>query len=219
MQSSDSGNSNPASSTPKHDPFSAIRQGNFRLYWSGNLLAIVGMQMQGAAVSWEIYQRTDSKMALGWVGFVQVVPVLSFALLAGHVADRFDRKVVLMIALATSGLASLGLAVTSFFQWPILAMYLCLFFLGSARAFLQPAKNSFLPQLVPRALFSNAVTWSLGGFQLASIAGPVLCGSILAWLGRPYIVYLIEATAAVLFSALLMLVRRRGSAAVQGHDS
>jgi MFS family permease len=196
------------SSTPEHDPYAAIRFANFRLYWLGNLIGVVGLQMQAAALIWEIYDRTHSKLALGWVGLVQVIPVLSLALLAGHVADRIDRKKILMAALALSGLASLGLACVSFFQIPVGATFACLFLTGIARAFQQPAKSSFLPQIVPREHFSNAVTWSLGGFQLASVMGPALGGWVLALSGYPFVVYLIEATAAAIFIALLVGVRR-----------
>ncbi len=200
-------------SAPQHDPYAAIRFGNFRLYWIGNLIATLGLQMQAAALIWEVYDRTGSKLALGWVGLVQVIPVLSLALLAGHVADRIDRKKILMAALALSGLASLGLALVSFCQIPVAAMFACLFFTGIARAFQQPAKSSLLPQIVPREHFSNAVTWSLGGFQLASVMGPALGGWVLAISGYAYVVYLLEALAAAIFAFLLLGVRRSEVAA------
>jgi MFS family permease len=193
----------------KHDPYAAIRDGNFRRYWIGNLVATLGLQMQAAGLIWEIYHRTESPLDLGLVGLVQVIPVLSLALFAGHVADRVDRKLVLIGALALGGLCSLGLASASFFELPVAFMYGFLFFIGVARAFLQPAKNSLLPQIVPRAHFSNAVTWSLGGFQLASVAGPALGGWLL-WLtdNRAYTVYLLEVVAVTVFITLLTGVKR-----------
>jgi MFS family permease len=198
-----------AQAAAPHDPFGAIRAGNFRRYWLGNLVATLGLQMQSAGLIWEIYHRTESAFDLGLVGLVQVIPVLSLALFAGHVADRVDRKLVLTGALALTGLCSLGLAGASFFELPVGCMYGLLFFIGVARAFLQPAKNSFLPQIVPREIFSNAVTWSLGGFQLASVAGPALGGWLL-WLtdGRAYVVYLSEVAAVVAFIVLLSGVKR-----------
>jgi MFS family permease len=217
MQLIDPGDSPSPSSTPEHDPYAAIRLGNFRRYWIGNLIATLGLQMQAAALIWEVYDRTGSKLALGWVGLVQVIPVLSLALLAGHVADRTDRKTILMAALALSGLASLGLALVSFFQIPVIAIFTCLFLTGVARAFQQPAKSSFLPQIVPREHFSNAVTWSLGGFQLASVMGPALGGWVLALSGYAYVVYLLEALAATVFIVLLVGVRR--SEAPVPHES
>jgi MFS family permease len=145
------------------------------------------------------------------VGLVQVIPVLSLALLAGHVSDRRDRKWVLIGAVTLSGLASLGLAAVSFFEWHVGVMFVFLFLIGVARAFQQPAKSSLVPQLVPREVFSNAVTWNLGGFQLASVAGPALAGWVLAEFGQASVVYLFQASAATLFVLLLLGVHRTQS--------
>jgi MFS family permease len=201
----------------QHDPYAALRCKNFRRYWIGNLVATLGMQAQAAALIWEIYDRTESYFSLGLVGLVQVIPVLTLALFAGHVADRIDRKRVLIGALALSGLCSLGLAATSFFQLDVLTMYVLLFFVGVARAFQQPAKNAFLPQIVEREQFANAVTWSLGGFQLASVAGPALGGWLLWLADSAYVVYLVEVAAATTFIALLAGVRRTQASPV--HES
>ncbi len=195
----------------EHDAYAAIRRDNFRRYWIGNVLSILGRQMQTVTVVWEVYRRTGDPFDVGLVGLVQVIPVLSLALVAGHVADRFDRKWVLAAAMALSGIASLGLAAVSYFEWPIAATFGCLFLLGISRAFQQPAKNALVPQLVPRAIFSNAVTWNLGGFQLASVVGPALGGWTLALFDHAYVVYLINVAAALAFVVLLVGVRRRAS--------
>ncbi len=202
---------------PAHDPYAAVRLGNFRRYWIGNLVSILGMQMQSATVVWEVYKRTGDPFAIGLVDLVQVIPVLSLALLAGHVADRADRRLMLMSAVTISGLASLGLALVSFYQWHITALFGCMFLIGIARAFQQPAKNSLMPQLVPREVFPNALTWNLSGFQLASVVGPALGGWMLAWFGYAYVVYLLQAAAAMLFLALL--TRVAGTAAVAPHQA
>lgn len=207
MQITNPDDSSHAAGRP-HDPYAAIRTGSFRRYWIGNLVATLGMQAQAAALIWEIYNRTSSPLALGMVGLVQVIPVLSLALFAGHVADRVDRKWVLIGALALSGLCSLGLAAASFFHLDVAFMYGLLIFIGVARAFQQPAKNSLLPQIVPREHFSNAVTWSLGGFQMASVAGPAVGGWLLWLMGSAYVIYLLEALAAGTFIALLTGVQR-----------
>ena len=78
----------PADPLAAHDPYAAIRLANFRRYWLGNLVSVLGMQMQSVTVGWEIYKRTDEVFYLGMIGLVQVIPVFSLALLAGHVADR-----------------------------------------------------------------------------------------------------------------------------------
>ncbi|MGD9720603.1 MAG: MFS transporter [Pirellulales bacterium] len=207
MPPTESDASPPDDPPPAHDAYAVIRLPNFRRYWLGNLVSVLGMQMQSVTVGWEIYQRTGKVFYLGLIGLVQVIPVFSLALIAGHVADRLDRKRVLMAALALSGLASLGLAAVSYFQLPVAGMFVCLFLVGVARSFLQPAKSSFLPQLVPRSIFSNAVTWSLGAFQLASVAGPALAGASVYALGYVQI-YLAQATAALFFITMLARVQR-----------
>ena len=194
-----------------HDAYAAIRRGNFRRYWTGNLLSIIGMQMQSVTVVWEVYKRTNDPFSVGLVGLVLVVPVLSLALVGGHVADRFDRKRVLACALSLNVAASLGLAAVSFFEWHIAGLYGCLFLIGVARAFQQPAKSSLLPQLVPRHVFANAVTWNLGGFQLAAAIGPALGGLTLATFGHAYVAYLLQAAAGASFIVLLSGVRRQPS--------
>jgi MFS family permease len=165
--------------------------------------------MLTVTVVWEVYKRTGDPFDVGLVGLVQVIPALSLALWAGHVADRFDRKQVISWAMLLSVAASLGLAAVSYYQWPLWGTYASLFLLGINRAFMQAAKNSFVPELVPRSLFSNAVTWNLGGFQLASVAGPALGGFTLAMFGHAYVVYLINAAAATAFVLLLVGLKRR----------
>jgi len=208
MQPSDPARDQPEQADDPHDPYAAVRVANFRRYWIGNMLSIVGFQMQGATVVWEVYSRTNDVFAIGLVDLVQVVPVLSLALFAGHVADRMDRKRVLMSAIGLALVASLGLALVSYNQWHISGVYGCMFLIGIARAFVQPAKSSLLPQLVPRAIFSNAVAWNLSGFQLASVAGPALGGWALAWFGYAWVVYLLQAASAALFIGLLTRVER-----------
>ena len=77
---------------PEHDPYAALRERDFRLFLSGNFLWVLGFKMQTVAVGYEVFQRTGSPLALGLVGLVQILPVLALALIAGHVADRFDRR-------------------------------------------------------------------------------------------------------------------------------
>src|SRR5262245_12309672 len=83
-----------------HDRYAVLRLTNFRRFWIGNIVSILGLQMQSVTVVWEVYRRTGRPFDVGLVGLVQVIPVLSLALLAGHVADRIDRRLVLIGALA-----------------------------------------------------------------------------------------------------------------------
>jgi len=193
----------------KHDPYAALRSRDFSLFLVGSMLGTVGAEMQSVAVGWELYERTDSALALGWVGLVQALPVIVLALPAGNVADRFARRSIVIATQATMLLASLGLMMTSFRHGPVGWMYLCLFITGVAGAFSFPARWALLPELVPRSLFHNAVTWRSSGWQVAAVIGPALGGvGIGFWKDAAY-VYLSDALFSVAVLACLVALRAR----------
>lgn len=110
---------------PRHDPYAAFRVRDFSLYMSGNLLSLIGRQMLAVAVEWEIYARTHSATALGLVGLVIAIPVVSLSLPAGHLADRISRKHIIIVSQLLSFITSLALALVSLKHlampaWPIL---------------------------------------------------------------------------------------------------
>jgi MFS family permease len=203
----------------RHDPYAALKIPSFRYFAIGNVLFVIAYQMQAVAVGWEIYDRTRSPMALGWVGLVEFLPVLVLGLAAGHVADRFDRKRVVMLCVAIVALASICLALISVFHWPVLAIYGTLLVIGIGRAFQQPAKASLLPQIVPLELFSNAVTWMTGGFHLASVMGPALGGMIIWLAGGTLAVYVSAAVCVWIFVLCLLRVSHRHYARTQESPS
>src|ERR1700722_17296323 len=82
----------------RHDPYAAIRLSGFRLYSLGWVPAVLGDQMQSVAIGWVLFERTHRAITLGWVGLMQALPVISLALVAGQIADRFDRRRVVQIA-------------------------------------------------------------------------------------------------------------------------
>src|SRR5207237_3036017 len=100
-------------SSKQHDAYAAWRLPSFRRYFAGNMILILGWQMQKVAIGWEIYERTHSAMALGYAGLAQFLPQALFMLFAGHITDTFNRKRVLMAALGFNTLAAVGLAVNS----------------------------------------------------------------------------------------------------------
>jgi len=102
------------SSHHPHDPYQALRYRDFRLLLSGNLIASLGNQMLGLAIGWELYTRTNSALALGYVGLVQVIPVLLLALVTGHIADQYDRKKIVICAQLVLAASSLVLAALSY---------------------------------------------------------------------------------------------------------
>lgn len=200
-----------------HDPYSALRYRDFRLALLGGFLLNIGSQMQTVAVGWELYERTGSAMALGWVGLVQFLPMILLTVPAGHLADRMDRRRMLIAAQSLLAVASLGLMFLSLTQGDVRWMYLCLGVGGVARAATNPAGASLWPLLLPRESYSNAVTWKTTSFHLASTVGPALGGLLIGWLHRPAVVYAFDATLTLLCVGCIGVVRPR--AAEQSRDT
>lgn len=198
----------------KRDAYAALRVRDFRLFLSGNLLSVLGAQMQTTAVGWQLYERTNSKLALGMVGLVQVVPILGLALPAGQTADRFDRRKILMSATTLAVIASLGLgAVGTWASANVMLIYVCLFLNGLARAFQGPARSSLMPQLVPDQIFSNAVSWHVSGFELSSMAGPAIAGWLIYLLGGVTPVYAFAGLGSLINFVMLATLTKRSYAA------
>jgi MFS family permease len=166
---------------PRHDPYAALRYGNFLLFSAGWLFSVVGHHMVSTALGWEVYDRTNSKLALGWVAGIQVLPLFLLALPAGRWADVFDRRRIIAISAVGAAICSLGLAMLSYKPNSVPWMY---GILGLNAAFLvigRPARSSLLPLIVPPSVFANAVTWNSSFFQLATMGGPALAGLVVAW--------------------------------------
>ena len=174
---------NPEASPPFVDApdsgYAVLRNRDFLRYLIGRFAASFGQQMFNTAIGWEIYDRTHSAFNLGLVGLTQIVPIFLLTLPAGHLADNFNRKRIIMWMTVVVALTNLGLATISGLGAPVAWIYLCLFVTASARTFLWAATASFLPQLVERRSISRAINWSSGSFQLSAILGPVSAGAIL----------------------------------------
>lgn len=175
---------------PLHDPYASLRFRDYRLFLIGDVSSSIGQQMQSVAIGWELYERTGSAMVLGVVGLVQALPIVVLTLPAGHVADRFDRKRVVLMTQLMLAFCSIGLAVLSLTQGAISLVYACLLFIGVARAFNQPARSALLPSLVPIKVLNNAVTWKSSSFQIACAIGPALGGLAIALFHSASLVYL-----------------------------
>ncbi|HKE05048.1 MAG TPA: MFS transporter [Blastocatellia bacterium] len=198
----------------KRDAYAALRVRDFRLFLSGHLLSVLGVQMQTLAAGYQLYEKTNSKLALGMVGLVQIVPMLGFALPAGQAADRFDRRKTLMSATTLAMIAASGLAAVSMWAGAnVPLIYACLFLSGLARAFQGPARSSLMPQLVPYQIFSNAVSWNVSGFELSSMVGPALAGWLIYLLGGVTPVYVFAGLGSVIYFVMLATLTKRSYAA------
>jgi MFS family permease len=197
------------------DPYAVLRNRDVALYLIARFVASLGQQMLTVAVGWELYERTHSALALGLVGLTQMGPMVLFTLPAGHAADNYERKRIILLTTLALAFASLGLTLISAFKADVFWIYCCLFAAGTARTFLWPASSAFLPQLVSRQEFSKAVTWSSGSFQLSSVVGPAAGGGLIALTHHAAPVYAINAAAGLICLLLIGLVRRRHVVAVK----
>ena len=195
--------------SPRHDALAALRFRDFRLYMLGNFITTLGQQMVNVAIGWELYQRTRNPLALGGVGLAQIIPVMLFAVFGGQLADQRDRQRIVTATQGLLALGALGLALLSYNHGSLVLIYVCLFIIGTARAFNGPAASALMPQTIPPAAFSNAATWSSSAWQLASVLGPALGGLLLALNGAAGPIYLLNAVGALVFGGLVALIRPR----------
>jgi MFS family permease len=169
-------------------PSSVFGYQGFRRYWTAQLCAVLASQMQMVAVGWQVYALTQRPLDLGFVGLVQFFPVLLFSLVAGHVADRYERRWILILCLSLDVLCALLLLILTLSgntnKGPILAV---LFLVGLARAFQFPASSALLPNLVPSHQFAKVAALTSSARQAATIVGPALGGVLYAF--GPTVVY------------------------------
>ena len=191
-----------------------LRQHVFLRFWFTRLAGTAANQMLMVAVGWQMYELTGSAWDLGLVGLYQFAPVLLLTLVAGYVADRFNRAKIVALAMACQWLVAVILALTSFnvstvsngahSGWLSRELLLALsVVLGLARAFQMPAQQSLIALLVPAPLLPRAMAFSASGMQAAVIAGPALGG--LLFVAGASVVYL---TCALLFTVGIALALR-----------
>lgn len=164
-----------------NEPYAAWRIPDFRNLLLGRLIFLMGTQAQAMALGWEIYVRTDDPFSLGLVALVKGIPMILFTLPAGVMADRFNRRKIMMICLSGATLTSLALAWASYQQGALWILFLLLFVDSTFMRLTTPAGASVMPLLLPLHLLENGVKWSSIVFQSTSLIGPALGGFILAW--------------------------------------
>lgn len=186
---------------PGSSPYAAFRHPGFRGFALGGLLIQTGAAAQSVAIGWEMYQRTDSVLALGWVGLAQALPMMLMTLPAGYWADRHPRRRILALGMAGTTLTSLALAVFSLTQGAIPAMYVLLALDAAFHRLAGPSSTGLVPLLVPADTLENAIKWRTSFFQVASVLGPALGGLFVSlWLPSAY---LFSAATTILYLAIL----------------
>jgi MFS family permease len=171
----------------------ALKHRPFALLWVGLMISIVGSQMQQWALFWHISQLSGDPIAVSIVGGVRFVAVLAFSLLGGLVADRYNRKTILFITQSTSMFVALALGFLTLSGdiqlWHIYALTAVQ---AAAMAFDLPARQSLVPNLVPRQDLPSAFSLQSIAFNTGSIVGPALSGVVIGYLGQEF-AYLINA--------------------------
>jgi MFS family permease len=159
----------------------ALRHRDFALYVSGSFLWTIALQIQALALAWQIYEITRDPFQLGLIGLLEFLPAALLALPAGHLADRLDRRRLILVGVGAELAAALvlvGFALAGRMSVPVILSLALVF--GIARAISTPPARALLPSLMPRAELASAIAWSSTSWQVATIAGPGLGGLLYA---------------------------------------
>jgi MFS family permease len=185
---------------PRHDPLAALRQSNFVFFIVSRLTYAIGATMLQTAVLWQVYKLTDSPLALGMLGLARLIPSLIFTLPGGAVADRYNRRNILMAAQFAPLTCAIVLAVATLGDWVTVELiYGLTVALGVGAAFEGPARAALLPGIVKPETFSNAVNVNSTVQALAFTSGPAIGGGIIAaaGVGTTYVVFTVLSVIAV----------------------
>ena len=197
--------------------FGAFSTRDYRLLWFGMAVSNIGSWMQLVALGWQVYLLTDSPFYLGLVGLARALPVFVFALLGGVVADRFDRRWVMLGADVASLVFALILGYVTLSGvatvWHVIVLALLT---AASFSFEVPARQSWMPELVPREQMVNAIGLNAAAFNGAGVIGPTLAALVIGTVGLGA-AYLINAASflAVIVALLMMRSTSRGKSSAQ----
>ena len=186
--------------------FRALRHRNFRLFFAGQLVSLIGTWMQSLAQSWLVYRLTGSPAQLGLVGFCAMTPVFLFATLGGALADRVKRHSII-VATQTTSMALAGvlaiLTLTGAIQvWHVFVLATLL---GTVNAFDIPARQAFVAEMVTREDLMNAIALNSSMFNGARVLGPAIAGTLVAMIGEGWCFLANAASYLAVIAGLLMM--------------
>jgi MFS family permease len=162
---------------PRRNPRSAFRHRGFRLFWIARFLAVFSTQIVSVAVGWQVYDLTRNPFDLGLIGLVQFAPALMLVLVTGTVSDRYNRRIIVAICVALEAVCAAALLLLTWHgDISVGLIFAILFLFGVARAFMNPAAQSLIPNLVPPEDLAGAIALSASSWQVATIVGPVAGG-------------------------------------------
>jgi MFS family permease len=183
----------PPKTRTDYDPYAPLRIRDFRLLLSAGFLNAIALAMFTVVIGWELYDRTDSALALGIVGLVQIVPNIGLSLPAGAYVDNHDRRKVAMVSAIVIAIVAAGLTVLTATNAPVPTIYVALFIMSIARAFNRPTSGALLASTVPGDLLANSSAWRSSSMQIAQIVGPATGGFGVSLFGQAAPVFAISA--------------------------
>ena len=182
-----------SAAAPRHDAYAALRHRDFRWYVLSLFSMTLASQLQAVVVGWQVYAITHDPLSLGLIGLAEALPFIGVALPAGYVADRWNRRTIAVCSLAVLAACALGLL--AFSATPglmdragVRPIYAIIFASGIARSLLQPARQALGAEIIPRAMYENAITWRSSSWQTAAVIGPAVGGLLYGFVG-PVVAY------------------------------
>ncbi|GAB3801790.1 nickel resistance MFS transporter NreB [Spirosoma humi] len=198
------------------DTFASLRIPEFRYFVMNSFLITATLLIQEVILGYELYKITHDPLMLGLVGLAEAIPFIALSLFGGHLADRRDKKQILLWSLLVILLGSVILYLV--FQPSVVAglsqtarlatIYGVLMLIGTAKGFYSPASSSIKPFLVPRELYANSATWSSSFWQAGAIAGPGLAGFLYSWVGFDNSLIVVIVLLAVCFLLITLIERK-----------
>jgi MFS family permease len=191
----------------RSDPYLVWRNPNLRLFAASWFLMIFGKMVETVAVGVHIYRYTHDALSLGLVGLVQALPVLLLAIPGGQIADRYDRRRVILTMLVASSAVSVGLALAARHDLPVHWFFVLLCAGAVSQALGSPSRAALLPQIVDREVFSSAVAWSTTVFHVAAMTGPAVGGLVVGARANTTAAFALVTACRVLSAAALLGIR------------
>ena len=161
----------------KNDPYEALRYKEFRAYLVARFLITIALTMQAVIIGYEVYEITNSKLLLGLIGLTEAIPAIGIALYGGYVADKSEKRNMLITFVSLYTLMCLFLLVvthTNFANFAskqtiVFLIFVVIFITGIARSFSGPASFGLSAQIIPREVYQSAITWSSGAWQSGAV--------------------------------------------------
>jgi MFS family permease len=182
---------------PGYDAYAALRHREFRWYILSLFALTLASQLQAVVVGWQVYAITHDPLSLGLLGLAEALPFIAVALPAGYLADRWNRRSIAVCSLAVNVACAAGLL--AFSATPgllqragVMPIYAIIFVSGIARSLLQPARQAFGAEIIPRSMYENAITWRSSSWQTAAVVGPAVGGLLYGFAG-PVVAYAVGA--------------------------